>query len=309
VLISGEMIEGRMRSSDLVEPLREAFKSGAVVPERTHLEVGTGGDPATLLLMPAWRERGSLGIKIATVHPDNARRDLPSVHANYLLLDAATGETRALIDGRTLTLLRTAAVSALAADFLADPAARRLLVVGAGALVPHLVEAHSSVRSYSRIGIWARDPEKAARLVQRLDLPGEIEVCRDLEAGVRAADVVSAATLATEPLVKGAWLAGSKHIDLVGGFRPTMREADDEAIARARVFVDTPTALREAGDLAAPLASGVIDAATISTLADLVRKNGRCSTGGITLFKSVGTALADLAAAERIVRVFSGPQD
>jgi len=291
----------------LVDALAAQFRAGAETPLRHHHSIKVpGGADATLLLMPAWQMGDALGVKLVTVFPDNGRRGLPAVQGVYLLLDGATGVPRALIDGPALTARRTAAASALAARHLARPDARRLLMVGTGTLAPHLVRAHAAVRPIAEVAIWGRAPAKAERLAAELAgaLPGvAVRAVRDLESTVPWADIVSCATLATEPLIRGAWLRPGQHLDLVGAFTPKMREADDEVVRRARLFVDTRAgALKEAGDIVQPLAAGVIAERDIAgDLFDLARGGpGRRGAEEITLFKSVGTALEDLAAARLV---------
>lgn len=290
----------------LVERLREAFRAGCELPVRHHHAIAApGGQPGMLLLMPAWRAGGALGIKSVTVFPENAARSLPSVIGLYLLLDATTGVPRAVIDGVALTLRRTAAASALAATFLARADASRLLMVGAGALAPHLARAHATVRPIREIRVWNRTPKHAAELVRRLAHEGLAAVVADDLANAAAwADVISCATLSTAPLVRGAWLKPGVHLDLVGGFTPVMREADDAAVTRARIYVDTSAgAGKEAGDIVDPIGRGVIAATDIvGDLFELCRgeRLGRTHDEQITLFKSVGTALEDLAAAELV---------
>jgi ornithine cyclodeaminase len=291
----------------LIEALRQAFQSPITVPARHHHTIERPGEPpATLLLMPAWTDAGTdggyLGVKIVTVHPGNAARGLPSISGTYLLMHGATGAPLALIDGPALTLWRTAAASALAASYLARADAGRLVMVGAGALAPYLVRAHASVRPITDVLVWNRNSDKAEELAATFaGNPYPVRATADLEAAVRKADIVSCATLSSEPLVRGAWLKPGAHVDLVGGFTPKMREADDEAVRRASVYVDTRAgALKEAGDIVQPLASGVIGEADIGgDLFDLCREKalGRRSAQEITLFKSVGTALEDLATA------------
>ncbi len=295
----------------LVEALREMFRVGCVSPVRHHHQIGTEDGPeATLLLMPAWQVGEVIGIKIATVFPSNAERDLPGVQANYLLLDGTTGEGIALLDGAELTARRTACASALAADYLARPDARTLLVVGTGTLSTHLARAHCAVRDIAEVRVWGRRPERARAVADALAADGmDAAYAPDLEDAVRAADVVSCATLSTEPLVHGAWLRPGQHLDLVGAFRPDMREADDDAIRAATVFVDTRDgALAEGGDVVQPVASGVLDPEAVLDLFDLTRSShpGRTSREEITLFKSVGTALEDLAAARLAVERLAG---
>jgi alanine dehydrogenase len=303
-LIGASETHANLFYDQLVEALRQMFRSGCTVPDRHHhaIPVGGGRPDASLLLMPAWQQGKYLGIKLVTVFPSNGERALPTVMGTYALLDGETGTPLALIDGPALTIRRTAAASALAASYLARPDAERLLVVGTGALAPHLVEAHARVRPIRNVLVWGRDPEKAAKLAHRLDRRGlKVAATIDLAGAVRGADIVTCATLASEPLIKGEWLPLGVHLDLVGGFTPEMREADDDCISRARVFVDTREgAVREAGDITQPLASGRLTLDDIAgDLSELCRgsRAGRRYYDQITLFKSVGTALEDLAAA------------
>lgn len=288
----------------LIDALAEAFRGEITVPVRHHHAIPRPGADATLLLMPAWTQSGELylGCKIVTVFPDNAKSGRPSLYGQYLLLSGETGEPLALIDGRVLTAWRTAAASALAARHLARRDASHLVMIGAGALAPHLVRAHASVRPIRRVTLWNRTKARAVALGFTLAEGGiEVEVTDRLEAAVREADIVSCATLAAKPLVQGRWLKEGTHVDLVGGFTAGMREADDETLRRSRIFVDTRAgALKEAGDIVDPLARGVISEADIAAdLLDLCRgkAQGRKTASEITLFKSVGTAIEDLAAA------------
>ena len=287
----------------LADALAQAFAAGAEVPVR-HVHRLGGAD--ALLLMPAW-SRTALGVKLVTVMPGNGARGVGTVQAIYVLLDRATGQPLALLDGEALTLRRTAAASALAARYLARADAQNLLVVGAGRLAPYLACAHYALRpALRRVFVWARDPARAQSAAQWLrDLGLPAQVADELEPAVREAHIISCATTAIAPVVHGAWIEAGTHLDLVGGFTPAMREVDDAAVARASIFVDTYAgALAEAGDLLAPLASGVISrAGIVAELAELVRgaQRGRTSDAEITLFKSVGTALEDLAAAAMVV--------
>jgi alanine dehydrogenase len=286
----------------LVEPLRRAFASHAVSPARAHYDLEALGRPRTLLLMPSWQPDGDIGVKIVTVFPDNADRGLPSVNAAYVLLSGQTGQPRAWIDGRALTLLRTAAVSALAADLLAPAAPDVLLMVGTGALSRYFVEGHLAVRRYRSVLIWGRDPQRAAAVAQDLSARGwPVGVAGDLEAAARSADVISCATLAEQPLIKGCWLKSQCHLDLVGSFRPNMREADDDCMRGAFIAVDTLTALTESGDLSEPLARGVIAKDGLCLLGELITAKPAAPRPAKTVFKAVGVALADLAVAQQLV--------
>jgi ornithine cyclodeaminase/alanine dehydrogenase-like protein (mu-crystallin family) len=281
----------------LIPALREAFIAGAEVPLRHRHDIAQpDGVTASLLLMPAWRATGFMGVKVVSVFPGNGAQGLPSVSASYLLCDGATGQHLALIDGSEVTRRRTAAASALAGSFLAREDASSLLIVGSGHVAGLMAEAYRAVRPIKRVRVWNIRSAGAARLAARL----EAEVASDLAAAVADADIVSCATLAREPLVRGEWLRPGTHVDLIGGFTPAMREADDAAVQRSRVFIDTDAALAEAGDLIDPIAHGVLRREDIAgSLFSLCRREtpGRCEASEITLFKSVGSALEDLAAA------------
>ena len=238
------------------------------------------------------------------------RAQRPSVYGQYLLLSGKSGEPLAMMDGRALTAWRTACASALAARYLAREDASHLVMVGAGALAPHLIRAHASVRPIKRVSIWNRTKARAISLGFGVAVAGiEVDIAEDLEQTVGEADIVCCATLAAEPLIKGAWLKKGTHLDLVGGFTPKMREADDQAVKRARIFVDTRAgAAKEAGDIVVPLKKKIIDAKAIKgDLFDLVsgKVKGRTSDAQITLFKSVGSAIEDLAAAMLVWKTLS----
>src|SRR6202158_6151124 len=286
----------------LIPAMREMFVGGCVVPRRHHHRIELDPEPnATLLLMPAWKPHDALGVKIVNVFPGNNKKGLPGLYSLYCLFDAEHGTPIALLDGNVITARRTAAVSALGASYLARPDAARLLVVGAGRVASLLPAAYREVRAIRRVEVWDINAGLADALVTRLrKLDFDASVAPDLEAAVRAADIVSSATLATRPLVLGEWLHPGIHLDLIGSFTPEMRETDDAAIRRASVFVDTETALAESGDLLQPLQSGAFVAGRLAgTLSDLCtgRHPGRRDTQELTLFKAVGTAMSDLAAA------------
>lgn len=297
---SAEQVHAALDYRLLVDALREAFRQGCTVPLRHVHDVTGEGD--RLLLMPAWRSGKDLGVKLATVFPRNRGRGIATVSALYVLLDGATGHPRALIDGDALTLRRTAAASALAAGYLARNDSGTLLVIGTGALAPHMARAHCALRPISKLLLWGRSPERAQALAAQLRGEGlPAQALADLTQGLAEADIVSCATTATEPIVRGALLRPGTHVDLVGGFTPQMREADDALITRARIFVDSYAgALKEAGDLVQPLACGVLARERVlAELAELVAgaHPGRQRQDEITLFKAVGTALEDLCAA------------
>jgi alanine dehydrogenase len=323
--IDAAQLAARLERGALIHALEAAFCAPSVVPDREHYAVkSTQGAAGTLLLMPAWRVGGALGVKITTIFPGNAQRGLPAVGATYLLLDASTGMPRALIDGGELTLRRTGAASALASRHLSDPASSRLLMVGTGKLAPHLIESHATVRPIREVRIWGRRLDQARLVAESLsrrheranaaaEAPSDrsssghsfsIAATEDLEAAVRWADIVSCATLSRTPLVLGAWLEPGQHLDLVGAFTEDMCETDDEAIRKAELFVDTRAgALAESGEIMGAMARGAIDASAIrAELCELsTGRFARSNPRAVTVFKSVGTALEDLAAAELAV--------
>jgi ornithine cyclodeaminase len=223
----------------------------------------------------------------------------------YVLLDGKNGSPLALIDGPTLTVKRTAAASALASSYLSRPDAERLLMVGTGALAPQLIVAHAAVRPICNVLVWGRTPEKAQRLAKRMNRRDfRVDWTDDLETAARGAHIISCATLSKEPLIRGEWLQPGQHLDLVGAFRPDMRETDDAVMRRARVFVDTRAgATKEGGDIAQAVAAGALSLDDIAgDLFELTRgeRSGRRYYDQVTLFKSVGTALEDLAAAQLV---------
>lgn len=318
-ILSATEVDAALDDLALIDRLDALFRAGCEMPVRHHHKiaepVGPGSADATLLLMPAWtRGSGShLGIKVVTVFPDNGRRSLPSIFGQYLLLDGATGETVAMLDGTMLTKRRTACASGLASRYLSRPDARRLLMIGTGALAPQLIRVHAKVRPIEEVAIWGRRPEQAARLAKELSLsqalsrPIGVRAVTDRRQAIGEADIISCATLSSTPLVEGDWLHEGQHVDLVGAYTPQMRESDDNAVRRARVYVDTRAgALKEGGDVVQPLANGTIgESDVIGDLYELARgqRPGRASDDAtsITLFKSVGAALEDLAAAELAV--------
>ena len=303
-IISADDVDAALDFPALTDALAEAFRGGVHAPPRHHHTIANdGAADQTLLLMPAWNDR-HIAVKLVGVTPDNGERGLPAVTASVIVMDKATGAQVALIDGGRLTLWRTAAASALAARHLAPAEPDTLLMVGAGALAPFLVRAHLSVRSYRHILVWNRTQRGADRLAQKLRGDGhgaEAVATESLDAAVGTADVISCATLSTEPLIKGDRLTPGTHIDLVGAFTPHMRESDDACAQRASLFVDTYAgALHEGGDLVQPLNAGLIERSHVrAEMMELVSGDhpGRTSHKEITLFKSTGASLEDLAAA------------
>jgi ornithine cyclodeaminase/alanine dehydrogenase-like protein (mu-crystallin family) len=307
--ISAQDIERLIDYPSLITAIEDAFKSGVTAPVRHHHAVQRrGASDITMLLMPAWSDfsrlkdgsDGHIGVKMVTVAPDNGAVEKPAIMGVYLLLNGKTGEPRALIDGPTLTVFRTAATSALAARFLARENAATHLVIGAGALAVPLARAHRAVRPIRKTLFWNRTHSGALGAAEKLRQYGfEAEAVNDLDGALRKADIISSATLSKVPLIRGNLLKPGAHVDLVGAFNAQMRESDDMTVLRSRVYVDTYAgALKEGGDIVQPISDGIISGGDIvGEMSELVKgdAHGRRTNDEITLFKSVGAALEDLA--------------
>ena len=283
---------------DIVEALREGFRADIETPVRHHHETSNA---TTLLLMPAWSKHFT-GLKTVTVKTDNSALNLPTVQGAYLLIDNATGAPVAMMDGTELTRRRTAAASALASDFLSRKDSSALLLIGAGALGAHFARAHAAMRPIKTVLIYNRSLEKSEALAKELSVDGfAARAVTDLQSAMAGSDIISGITSSTQAIIKGAWLKPGTHIDLAGAFKPTMRETDAEAVGCSRVYVDTRQGAEvEAGDLIQAKAEGQFEFEHVQgDLFELCRgtKLGRKTDAEITLFKSCGTALEDLAAA------------
>ncbi len=296
----------------LIEAIENTLVAdGAQVPDRTVHQVPTGvGRPeASLLLKPGWIVGDIIAVKAVTFVPDNGVRDLPTVNAGVLLFSGADGTLIGACDGNELTTRRTAAASAVAAKRLARTDARTLLVVGTGALAPMAVQAHLAVRPYEVIEVWGRSLAKSQAVVDGLaddvNVPSNttVRISEDLDRSVANADVICGVTGATAPIIKGALLQAGSHVDLIGSFTPQMRESDDDVVRRASIFVDSRTDGVLAGDLAQPLADGLMTEADVQAdLFELISGEhpGRTNESEITMYKSAGIALEDVAAARLV---------
>lgn len=302
--INASQVEQLLDYPTLIQQLQATFVSDIEVPLRHHHDFDNplAGKASTLLLMPAWQVGKYLGVKLVTVSPNNSAYDLPSIQGVYMLMDAHKGIPLALIDAPSLTSIRTAAASALAASYLARPDSDSLLMIGTGALAPRLIAAHASVRPIKRVYVWGRNKAKAIKIAaqfQKADF--QIEVAETIEAGMSKAAIISCATLSETPLVLGKYLQKGQHLDLVGAYKPNMREADDEVMKRCSIYVDTMEgACKETGDIVIPFQTGILNKADIKAdLFQLCKKAifARKHKDEITLFKSVGHASEDLAAA------------
>ena len=301
--IDNETIDQVLNYDKMLEALYKIFISKFTMPVRHHHFYNTPDSAENaLILMPAWTDK-YLGCKQVIVAPKNAEQHLPAIHALYTLFDAETGVPLAQMDATKLTSVRTACASALAAKYLARENAENLLVIGSGSVAYHLAQAHSSVRNYKHIEVWARNSDKAQALLDSLKEQGftNVSLAKDLQAAIQKADVISSATLSKEPIIKGEWLKPGVHLDLIGSHTPKTREADDEVIRRSTIYADSREgALHETGELAIPIASGLLDPKDVQAdLVELCKANklARKNEEEITLFKSAGLAIEDLAAA------------
>lgn len=307
-VIGADQVRARADLPRLIGSLERAFRNGAVIPQRQVLTLPGGSGDRQFLVMPAFDADGSAAVKLVTYLPGNASRGLPTVQAAVVAF-SCEGTPVAVLDGTMVTRLRTAAASALASKYLSRADSSRLTVVGTGALAPWMAAAHAVMRPIEHIDVWGRRPDRVAATIGAIReiVAREIAVqaAPGLEESVRAADIVTCATSSPTALVAGQWLQAGSFVDLVGSFSPATREADDDVVRRSRIFVDTfEGALAEAGDIIDPIARGVISRDRVEgELADLVtgRVAGRKTAGEITLFKSVGTALEDLAAAQLLL--------
>lgn len=301
--------------AELIDALERGFAQGCVQPERHHLKIEKKDQTTPMmLLMPAWskadNDKQYLGVKIVNIYPDNRLKNLPGLTSTYMLYNGDTGEELAIFDGNTLTARRTAATSALAARYLARPQSEKLAVIGAGEIANLLPEAFSAVRPIKEVTLWNRTKQSAQKLAERLQNKGfSVHVADTVRQAVSDADIVSAATLSTKPLINREWLKCGVHVDLIGSFSPHMREADDALVRAAKIYIDTTEAIVEAGDLSQPIAQGIIQKSDIlGTLSELAagEKTVARNDQDITLFKAVGSGLADLYAAKLAFETLGG---
>ncbi|XQW84221.1 ornithine cyclodeaminase family protein [Thalassotalea piscium] len=310
--ISDKQVNEVLTFNELVPALKQAFTMDICVPPRLHFDMKNphASRETTLLMMPAWQAGDVAGVKLVTVAPDNGLKNLPSIQGTYLLFDVNDGSIKAMIDAPALTAKRTAAASALASQFLSREDSSSLLMVGTGALAPQLIAAHASVRKIQKVYVWGRNLAKAKAVCEQVaELAIECIPVDDIETYAKQVDIISCATLSQTPLIFGRWLSPGQHLDMVGSYRPDMREMDDECLLDNSLFVDNfDGALRETGDIVIPLKEQVIRKEDIK--ADLFSLSKGEFTfnreaNDITVFKSVGHALEDLTAAKLVHHAIS----
>ncbi|MEP3386777.1 MAG: ornithine cyclodeaminase family protein, partial [Reichenbachiella sp.] len=260
--IEAEELEQLLSYDELIPKINEAFAQNYNIPMRHHHQYPNPkeGMESTLLLMPAWDNGENLGVKIVNVSPNNSKHNLPSIQGLYIYFDLQTGTPKALMDAKKLTVKRTAAASALASQYLSRANSQSLLVIGTGALSAELIQAHCAVRPITEVLVWGRSEDKAQAVVDSINIDGvSIKTIGTIEQGMAQADIISCATLSPTALVFGRDLKPGQHLDMIGAYKPDMREMDDEVLAMADIYVDNlEGAIKETGDLAIPIANGTV---------------------------------------------------
>jgi 1-pyrroline-2-carboxylate reductase [NAD(P)H] len=305
-ILSAADVHASLRWPDLIDTLRHTYANPYTMPQRQVMRLND--DPTNhdaFALLPSWNDE-MIALKAFTYFPNNSAPH-PSLHSQILLFHRNHGQPLALIDGSSVTYWRTAGISALASHFLSRKNSQTLLLLGSGNLAPHLIRAHASIRPLSRILLWGRSPEKVQTLLDTLaeEFP-QIHFTRvsDLPSACAEADIIVCATGSQEILLRGAWIRPGTHVDLLGNHHANHRECDTELVVRSKVYVDTYlNCLKEAGEILLPIAEGVFRQEQIlGELANLCtgKAPARQSEEDITLFKSVGAALGDLATAQAV---------
>jgi ornithine cyclodeaminase len=288
----------------LIDALAHGLQLPIEAPPRSFFT--PNDDASCVLIMPAWKTKEVFGVKLVSVWPSNKDIGSPTVSAVYVLLSCENGMPLAVIDGTELTLRRTAAAAALAASLLARKNSQTLAMLGTGALSVPLVQAHASVMHFKNILIWGRQKNKALSVVAELKNLGiESTYSEDLSATLNKADVVAAATTATEPFIISKWLKPGTHLGLIGAFTPQMAEAEPALMSKVQIFADNRSAvLEKGGEILQAIDQGIISPSSIegelSELASAPTRSWRNNDQAITVFKSVGFASLDLIAAELV---------
>jgi len=290
IMLNEEEVRKRLRMEDLIPAIADALRdlsTGTVLqPLRTVLSISPHN--GFLGVMPA--SGRALGAKLVTFYPQN--KEVPTHHAMILLFRPETGEPLAVMDGRLITEMRTAAASAVATNLLARTDTKTLTILGSGVQARSHLEALRLVRSFGEVKVWS--PRNAGRFAQEFN----VHVARSAEEAVREADIIVVATSAITPILRGEWLAPGVHVNAVGATRPNWRELDDEVLHRSTIYVESrEPALKESGDIIAADKELIEIGEVIAG-----RRSGRKSTDQITLFKSVGVAVEDIATAELVLK-------
>ncbi len=314
-VLSAEDVANLLPMRDCIQVMRDALaalaRGKALVPLRMVMRMPDASGFLGLMpghIDPEGGRDGALGMKAVSVFPGNARRGIDTHQGAVLLFEADTGRLSALMDGATITAIRTAAVSGVATDLLALKDAAELAILGAGVQARTHLEAIAAVRPIRRVRVWSRNPEHAANLVKEVGAhhKASVDAVPTAEAAVRGADVVATVTASPEPILQRGWLKDGVHINAVGSSIPTTREIDSATMAAVRLFVDRrESAVNEAGDILIPMREGAFTADHIQAeLGDVIigKDPGRRSAAELTLFKSLGLAVEDVASAAFILK-------
>jgi len=311
-LIQGKEIDRLLDWQSLMDDIADAhLKPAAVTEDMLLTDPGSASGGGKILTRAAWVPEGSLAVKMAPVFPANQQREqpLPVISTLMVVYDAATGQPQYIIEGSQLTWWKTAADSSLAARYLAPKSATKFLMVGAGSMSIPLISAHLVANpSIQKISVWNRTTARADSLLPLLKQKGiDARVVTDLKHAVAEADIISCATMSDQPVIKGEWLEPGTHLDLVGAYTATMREADDDAISQNKLFVDSRKSAMEIGELEIPMTQGIISEKDI--VADHYQlaqgAEGRTQADDITVFKNGGGAHLDLMTASSLIKAIS----
>lgn len=314
LMIDANKVHELLEPKSLIEALRTAHKGGmpGQADRAIYQEPNPQGQPDIFIVLTAWQRNEGILAKLVTSFPNNkARHDLPTVNSLYLYINAETGIAEAVIDGEAMIFHKNSADSAFGSSLLSRPDAETFLMIGAGGLAPYLVNAHLTARpSLKNILLWNRTPAAAVKLAEKLAAKGITATpVGDLDEAVARADIISSATMASTPQLKGKLLKAGAHVDLVGSFTPEMREADDDVLKRARIFVDHRQTTKRSGEFLGPFERGVISPADVEgDLFELTqgKVKGRQSASDITMMKNGGGAHLDYYVAKYVVDRYLG---
>lgn len=309
LMVDAERVHELLDFPGLIDALEKAHLGG--MPKQSdrliYQEPNPTGQPDIFIILPAWEPGEGILAKMVTSFPNNKERHgLPTVNSIYAFINGETGVIESLIDGEAVIFRKTSSDSALGSKMLSRPDAKSFLMVGAGGLAPYLVEAHLTARpGIETVQIWNRTTANAAALVDKLEAKGiKAEIVDDLDAALSQADIISSATMASEPHIKGKLLKPGAHLDLVGSFTPQMREADDDVLTRAKVFVDHRQTTTRSGEFLGPFERGVISIDDVrADLFELCQNKveGRTSDSDITMMKNGGGSHIDYYVAKYLM--------
>ena len=309
ILLSENDVHQTLNFTDLIQTLQKTFAQPFGMPQRQVFDLDTeAASHDAFAVLPSWSEE-TIAVKAFTYLPDNPKQSakLKSIYAQIMIFDRKTGVPQAVVDGTSATYWRTAAVSGLASQFLSRKDASKLLLCGTGNLASYMALSHANVRNIKQIKVWGRSPEKIDAVVKAIKAQRpniEVTASSDIDADVQWADIISCATRSERPLFDGSLVKAGTHVDLVGNHLKTARECDSKLVTRSNVFVDAKiNCCAEAGELLIPVSEGVFSLNEVKAeLSELCKYEhaGRQNEQEITLFKSVGSAIADLACAQLV---------